>query len=117
MLTRAVEICQATRAHVRFEGGDLVFRPAFARSIDTLDFDARRVSVAAGVKAVRKTVRVEAAARPEVPIGLGPMSLMPPRRLPSGRECEYRSILGIEYAARENDARAVTAPARPKGAT
>lgn len=52
-LTRAVEICQATHAHLRFEEADLVLRPAFARSIDTLDFDARRVSVAAGVKAVR----------------------------------------------------------------
>lgn len=53
-LTRAVEICQINHAHVRFEEADLVLRPAFARSIDTLDFDARRVSVVAGVKVVRK---------------------------------------------------------------
>jgi NTE family protein len=53
-LTRAVEICQMTHAHLRFEEADLVLHPEFGRLIDTLDFGARRVSVAAGVKAVRK---------------------------------------------------------------
>lgn len=51
-LTRAVEICQMNHAHVRFEEADLVLRPEFGRTIDTFDFDARRVSVAAGMKAV-----------------------------------------------------------------
>ena len=54
-LTRAVDICQLSHAHVRFEEADLALRPAFRRPIDTLDFDARRECVAAGVEAVRRS--------------------------------------------------------------
>ncbi|MCB1055900.1 MAG: hypothetical protein KDD11_10370 [Acidobacteria bacterium] len=52
-LLRAVEICQLTHAHLRFEEADLVIRPSFRRTIDTLDFDARRECVAAGIRGVR----------------------------------------------------------------
>jgi hypothetical protein len=41
----------------------------------------------------------------------------PPRRLASGGACVYTFIFGIEDAARENGARAVTAPERTKGST
>jgi NTE family protein len=53
-LTRAVEICQLTHAHLRFREADLVLAPTFARTIDTLDFSARRECVAAGIEAVRR---------------------------------------------------------------
>lgn len=53
-LTRAVEICQMTHAHLHFEDADLVLAPTFRRTIDTLDFAARRECVAAGVRAVRR---------------------------------------------------------------
>lgn len=56
-LTRAVEICQMTHAHLRFEEADLVLRPVFRRRIDTLDFSARRECVAAGIAAVRNQRR------------------------------------------------------------
>lgn len=53
-LLRAVEICQLTHAHLRFAQADLVLRPPFRRTIDTLEFGARRECVAAGVRAVRQ---------------------------------------------------------------
>jgi NTE family protein len=56
-LTRAVEICQMTHAHLRFERADLILRPIFSRKIDTLDFSARRECVAAGMRAVRRRRR------------------------------------------------------------
>lgn len=56
-LTRAIDICQLTHAHLRFEQADLVLRPRFGRAIDTLDFDARRECVAAGMRAVRHVRR------------------------------------------------------------
>lgn len=53
-LMRAVEICHLRHADARFEMADLVLRPAFRRSIDTLDFDARRECMAAGIRVVRQ---------------------------------------------------------------
>ena len=53
-LSRAVEICQRTHAHLRLERADLVLRPAFRRPIDTLEFSARRECAAAGAVAVRQ---------------------------------------------------------------
>jgi Predicted esterase of the alpha-beta hydrolase superfamily len=53
-LTRAIEICQMTHAHLHFQEADLVLAPIFGRTIDTLDFSARRECVAAGVRAVRR---------------------------------------------------------------
>jgi NTE family protein len=53
-LMRAMEICHLRHADARFAGADLVLRPAFRRTIDTLDFDARRACIAAGVRAVRR---------------------------------------------------------------
>lgn len=53
-LLRAVEICQLTHAHLRYAEADLVLRPPFRRTIDTLEFNARRECVAAGVRAVRQ---------------------------------------------------------------
>lgn len=52
-LLRAVEISQLTHAHLRFAEADLVLQPPFRRTIDTLEFSARRECVAAGLRAVR----------------------------------------------------------------
>ncbi|GMV05188.1 MAG: hypothetical protein AMXMBFR53_14670 [Gemmatimonadota bacterium] len=51
---RAMEICHRKHAEMRIGDADLVIRPEFGRYIDTLDFDARRACVAAGLKAARK---------------------------------------------------------------
>ena len=53
-MLRAVEICQMRHADLRFDDADLVLRPPFRRTIDTLEFDARRECVAAGMRAVRQ---------------------------------------------------------------
>ena len=53
-LMRAIEICHLRHADVRFAEADLVLRPAFQRTIDTLDFNARHVCIAAGLRAVRE---------------------------------------------------------------
>lgn len=53
-LLRAMEICHLRHADARFAGSDLVLRPAFRRPIDTLDFDARRECIAAGMRVVRQ---------------------------------------------------------------
>lgn len=52
-VTRAMEICSHTHAHLRLELADLVLRPSFGRFVDVLDFDARRLCIAAGVRSVR----------------------------------------------------------------
>jgi NTE family protein len=52
-MVRALEICHRQHAQLRFEQADLVLRPDFRRSIDVLDFSARRECVAAGIRAVR----------------------------------------------------------------
>jgi NTE family protein len=54
VLMTAVEICHYRHAELRFEEADLVIRPRFRRSIDTLEFDARRECIAAGIRAVRE---------------------------------------------------------------
>lgn len=53
-LMRAMEICHMRHADARFAEADLLFRPPFRRTIDTLDFDARRECIAAGARAVRR---------------------------------------------------------------
>jgi NTE family protein len=53
-LTRAIEICQMTHAHLHFREADLVLAPSFARTIDTLDFSARRECIVAGVRAMQR---------------------------------------------------------------
>ncbi len=53
-LIRAVDICHRRHAHLRFAQADLLLRPRFERKVDTLEFSARRVSVAAGLRAVRQ---------------------------------------------------------------
>lgn len=52
-LRRAMEICNLSHAGARFRQADLVLNPVFRRSVDMLDFAARRVCVVAGVRAVR----------------------------------------------------------------
>lgn len=52
-ITRAMEICHLRHADLRFDDADLVLRPRFRRPIDTLEFDARRECIAAGLRAVR----------------------------------------------------------------
>ncbi len=53
-ILRATEICHLRHADQRFAAADFVLRPDFRRSIDTLDFGARRECVAAGARAVRR---------------------------------------------------------------
>lgn len=50
---RATEICHRRHADLRFNQADLVLRPRFRRPIDTLEFEARRECVAAGIREVR----------------------------------------------------------------
>lgn len=52
-LRRAIEICNLSHASARFRQADLVLNPDFRRSVDMLDFAARRECVAAGIRAVR----------------------------------------------------------------
>ena len=52
-LVRAMEICHAQHAGLRFAAADLVLRPSFGRLIETLDFAARRECIAAGLRVVR----------------------------------------------------------------
>lgn len=56
-MLRAIEICQMQHASLRFAQADLVLRPQFARTIDTLEFGARRECVAAGIRVVREQQR------------------------------------------------------------
>lgn len=58
-MMRALEICQLQHARLRVAKADLVLRPLFRRTIDTLDFGARRGCIAAG----RRVVRTQ---RPEI---------------------------------------------------
>ena len=53
-LMRAMEICHLRHADMRFSQADLVIRPRFERTIDTLDFEARRECVYAGLSEVRE---------------------------------------------------------------
>lgn len=52
-IMRAMEICHRQHARLRFAEADLVLHPVFRRSVDVLDFHARRECVAAGLRAVR----------------------------------------------------------------
>jgi NTE family protein len=67
-LRRATEVCSLSHAAAGFEQADCVLRPTFRRTIDTLDFAARRECAAAGVRVVR-THRTALAAllNPEAP--------------------------------------------------
>lgn len=56
-IMRAMDICHRQHAELRFAEADLVIRPRFPRSVDTLDFRARRECVAAGIRAVRRDRR------------------------------------------------------------
>ncbi|MBT8336509.1 MAG: patatin-like phospholipase family protein [Gemmatimonadetes bacterium] len=58
---RATEICHRRHADLRFDQADLVLRPRYRRPIDTLEFEARRECVAAGIREVR-AVRARVAA-------------------------------------------------------
>ncbi|MDZ4673840.1 MAG: patatin-like phospholipase family protein [Gemmatimonadota bacterium] len=53
-IMRAMDICHRQHAQLRFAQADLVLRPVFSRSIDTLDFGARRECVTAGILIVRR---------------------------------------------------------------
>lgn len=53
-LFRSMDICHRRHAQLRFAQADLLLRPHFAREVDTLEFSARRVCVAAGLRAVRQ---------------------------------------------------------------
>jgi NTE family protein len=60
-IMRAMEICHRQHARLRFSEADLVLHPIFRRSVDVLDFHARRECVAAGLRAVRAERRTIAA--------------------------------------------------------
>lgn len=68
VLARAMEICHAQHAQLRFDASDLVLRPVFSRHIETLDFGARRECIAAGVHVVRANLdRIERMLRAPAP--------------------------------------------------
>lgn len=56
-LLRALDICHTQHDALRFGAADVVLKPCFSRSIDTLEFDARRECLAAGLRAVRASRR------------------------------------------------------------
>ncbi len=53
-IMRATEVCHLKHADMRFSLSDLVLRPSFSRTIDTFDFGAKRLCIAAGMRAVRE---------------------------------------------------------------
>jgi NTE family protein len=57
-ILRAMEICNRQHAHLRFAQADLTLSPKFRRTIDTLEFSARRECVAAGIRIVREKRQV-----------------------------------------------------------
>jgi NTE family protein len=80
-LVRAMEICHAQHAELRFAAADLVLRPSFRRPIETLDFAARRECIAAGLRVVRSDrPRLDGLLRPSPLNDGGP----PDRPVPSG---------------------------------
>lgn len=79
-LRRAIEICNFSHASARFREADLLLTPDFRRSVDMLDFAARRDCVAAGMRAVRaqrKTIAALLAPRAAPPLGLQSGSVSP----------------------------------------
>jgi len=52
-LMRATDICHMQHAELRFQQADLLLRPRFKRSIDTLDFSAKNECVEAGYSMVK----------------------------------------------------------------
>ncbi len=55
-MLRAMEICHRHHAQVRFNEADFVIRPDYPFPIETLDFKHKRVCVAAGIHAIRKSM-------------------------------------------------------------
>jgi len=54
-MLRAMEICHRNHAKVRFNEADFVIRPEYPFPIETLDFGHKRICVAAGIRATRKS--------------------------------------------------------------
>jgi NTE family protein len=77
-IMRATEICFLHHAHLRFSGADLVLRPSFPRYIDTLDFAAMRMCVAAGMRAVRNRRAEIGRLLDGVPESVSPQTSIPP---------------------------------------
>ncbi len=55
-MLRAMEICHRHHAMIRFKQADFVIRPHYPFHIDTLDFGHKRICVAAGIRAIRKSI-------------------------------------------------------------
>lgn len=107
-LLRALEICHTQHDALRFGAADLVLKPDFPRTIDTLEFGARRECIAAGISAVRRgradleaLLRAGSGSR----AGSGASGFGPPGRVRAPRcdprrpTIEYRDI-GPERAGR-----------------
>lgn len=56
-MLKAMEICAHEHAVLRFKKADLVLRPQFPFSIDTLEFRHKRVCIAAGCREVRAKLK------------------------------------------------------------
>lgn len=56
-MLRGTEICRREHTRMRLAEADLVLRPQFPFAIDTLDFDQKRICMAAGARAVRASLR------------------------------------------------------------
>jgi len=52
-MLRAFEICQEKHGHLRFGEADMILHPKYSRTIDTLDFQHRRLAIAAGIRCAR----------------------------------------------------------------
>jgi NTE family protein len=53
-IMRAVEICHNAHTHSRFSQADAVLKVTFPMQINILDFDCKRICIAAGIRAVRQ---------------------------------------------------------------
>jgi NTE family protein len=53
-IMRAVEICHNAHSRSRFDAADAVLKVTFPMQINVLDFDRKRLCIAAGIRAVRQ---------------------------------------------------------------
>ncbi len=80
-----MEICNLSHADARLRQSDLVLNPVFRRTVDMLDFAARRECVAVGVRAgrpQRKTIARPLAPDATSPLGLAAQALTTPDLAP-----------------------------------
>ena len=55
-MLRSIEICQYEHARLRFDQADLVLRPDFSQTVETLELGLKRHCIVAGAVATRRRV-------------------------------------------------------------